>query len=317
MQATIDPTVDILVIKQETAGRQAMAVPMPIIPPRNTRMRRVVDRARQLAGDGGPLLLRGEIGVGKRVLAGLIHQWGPQLQGSCVLVQAAVGNAATSPQEIAARLGGAGSRGTLVFDEIGEFALEQQDEILALIGSHGGAGETADGARGGVKIVATSSRDLAAAAKRREFREALLSLLMDETLYLPPLRERPEDIAGLSEQMLEHFGAWYHRPGLSLEPEAKLALARHTWPENIHELRNVIEHAVLTAKRSEIGESELRLRAAADPACNRAGKFLSLDALERQHILRVIRASATLEEAARILQVDITTLWRKRHRYGI
>ena len=113
------------------------------------------------------------------------------------------------------------------------------------------------------------------------------------------------------------MGRVYHRPGLTLEPEAKRALLEHSWPGNVNELRNAIERVVLTAKRPEIGESDFRLPTVADSSCNRSGRFLSLDAMEKQHILRVIRAASTLEEAARILHVDITTLWRKRRRYGV
>ena len=168
-----------------------------------------------------------------------------------------------------------------------------------------------------VKIVATTSKDLSAAAKKAEFREELLSLLMDETLYLPPLRERPEDIASMAEQMLAHFGQLYHRPELSLEPEAKLALVRYPWPGNVHELRNAIERVALTAKSRRSGKRNSACDRPRSPAAIRSGSFLSLDAMEKQQILRVMRASSTLEEAARILQVDISTLWRKRRRYGI
>jgi NtrC-family two-component system response regulator AlgB len=168
-----------------------------------------------------------------------------------------------------------------------------------------------------VKIVATSSQDLSAAARKGALGEEILSLLMDESLYLPPLRERPEDIACLAEHMLAHFGRAYHRPGLSLEPDAKLALVRHAWPGNIHELRNAIERGALAARKPHIGEAELHLRSVPDSGGPRSGNLLSLDAMEKQHILRVIRATSTLEEAARILHVDVTTLWRKRRRYGV
>ena len=145
----------------------------------------------------------------------------------------------------------------------------------------------------------------------------LLSLLQDETLYLPPLRERPEDIAGLSERMLDQFASLYHRAAPSLEADAKRALLRHSWRGNVHELRNTMERVVLTVARPQVGEADLRLAAPTDSGCSDAGGFLSLDAMEKQHILRVIGATATLEEAARILRVDITTLWRKRRRYGV
>jgi NtrC-family two-component system response regulator AlgB len=298
-------------------GSICLAVPIPIIQPLNTRVRRVMTHARQLAGEPAPLLLRGEFGVGKRLLASLIHQWGPYPQSPCLFVRAASADSPSSAREAVERLRRTGSRGTLVFEEIGEFTLGQQGEILALIVAKD-AGDDPDATLpAGVKIVATTSNDLSVAAKKGEFCEELLSLLMDDTLCLPPLRERPEDIASLAEHMLAHFGYIHHRPGLSLEPEAKLALLRCAWPGNTHELRNVIERVALTAKKSEIEESEFHLRTVTESGRHRSGSYLSLDAMEKQHIQRVMRASSTLEEAARILHVDITTLWRKRHRYGI
>ena len=298
-------------------GSIGLAESLPIIHPHNTRMRRVADRARQLAGNPAPLLLCGEFGVGKRLLAGLIHQWGPHADSPCVVVRAASANPVSSPRDAAVRLRQSESGGTLVFEEIGEFTVAQQDEILGLIAVHDAGDDPGATLPRNVKIVATTSKDLSMAARKGEFREELLSLLMDETLYLPPLRERPEDIASMAERMLAYFGQLYHRPELSLEPEAKLALARYTWPGNVHELRNAIERVALTAKKPEIGESDFRLRPAPESGCFRSGSFLSLDATEKQQILRVMRASSTLEEAARILQVDISTLWRKRRRYGI
>ena len=295
-----------------------LALPsLAVIPPGNTRMRRLLDRARRLAGESAPLLLRGEFGVGKHVLAGLVHQWGPHPQSPCIFVRVVSAHTSPALRDAVERFRQSESKGTLVIEEIGELALAQQGEILALIAASE-AGDAAENSMAmGVKIIATTSADLSPVVKKREFRAELFSLLMDEELYLPPLRERPEDIALLAEQMLAHFGLLYHRPGLSLEPEAKLALARYPWPGNVHELRNAIERVVLAAKRREIGEADFHLRATLDSGANRGGQFLSIDAMEKQHILRVMRATATLEEAARILQVDITTLWRKRRRYGI
>jgi NtrC-family two-component system response regulator AlgB len=309
MHATIELT--------DVRGTTGLAESMPIIDPHNTRMRRVNDRARHLAGDPAPLLLCGEFGVGKRLMARSLHNWGPRANSPCILVRAASADPVSSPREAAEHLRQAGSEGTLVFEEIGEFPPAQQDELLALIAANDAGDETATMLPFHVKIVATTSKDLFAAARKAEFREELLSHLMDETLYLPPLRERAEDIVTLAEHMLTHFGHFYHRPELFLEPEAKLALVRYPWPGNIHELRNTIERVVLTAKKPAISEAEFRLRPAPESSCHRSGDYLSLDAMEKQHILRVMRASSTLEEAARILQVDITTLWRKRRRYGI
>jgi NtrC-family two-component system response regulator AlgB len=302
----------------ELRSSMGLATPIPVVRPFNTRMRRVTDRARRSAGDRSPLLLRGEFGVGKRVLAGLIHEWGPHPKSQCILVNAATKpGGVTSPRAAAERLRRADSQGTLIFEEIGEFTCAAQDEIRGLVAAGDGVNDSDEGLPTGVKIVATTSHDLSAAAQKGKFHEELLSLLMDEALYLPPLRERQEDIVNLAERMLAHFCPLYHRPAMTLEPEAKLAMARHPWPGNIHELRNSIERVVLAAHRPEIGEAELRLRPVSDSGCNGTGNYLSLDAMEKQHILRVMRAASTLEEAARILHVDITTLWRKRQRYGV
>jgi NtrC-family two-component system response regulator AlgB len=295
------------------------AVPVPPIRPANTRMRRVMDRARQLACDApsAPVLLRGEFGVGKRMLAHLIHQWGPHAAGPCILLRATCGDTPSSPRQAADLIRRRASRGTIVFEDIAEFTLAQQGEILALIAEEGTGVRTEGTIPPGIKIIATTSGDLSALVRKGAFRQELLSLLMDDTLYLPPLRERPEDIANLAEKMLAHFTHQYRRPEMLLEPEANLALVRYAWPGNVHELRNTLERVVLAAKKPEVGELELRLRSVPDPGYNRMGDLFSLDAMEKQHIQRVMRASSTLEEAARILQVDITTLWRKRHRYGI
>jgi len=273
----------------------ALASPVPIVAPRNTRMRRVLERARQLASAPAPLLLRGEFGVGKRVLASLLHQWGPHPEAPLILVRAHSADALLSPREAAERLRHSDVRGTLVFEEIGEFTLAQQGEILDLIAARTTGDHPDETLPPGVRIVATTSEDLSVAAKQGAFHAGLLSFLMDEELYLPPLRERPEDITALSEQMLAHFSHLYHRPGLSLEADAKLALERYPWPGNVHELRNALERVVLTTRKPQIGESDFRLRPAAEPGQNRTGSFLSLDAMEKQHIQRVMRASSTLD----------------------
>jgi two-component system, NtrC family, response regulator AlgB len=292
----------------------------PIIRPRNTRMRRVMDHAKQVAGSGLPLLIRGEYGVGKSMLAGLIHQWGSHSDGPCVVLRGSSDDVPGSPAEahgLIERVDVSAAGGTLVFREIGDFSLQNQAQVLRLLAmAEDRTGDESSGLNG-IKIVVTTSADLSAAAGKGSFRADLLSLLMDEAIYIPPLRERAEDVTAMAEEILMHFARSYHRPDLTLVPEARLALLRHSWPGNVPELRNTIERVVLTARRPQIGESELRLRSAHDSGCHRNGEFLSLDALEKQQILRVIRAAPTLEEAARILQVDISTLWRKRRRYGI
>lgn len=292
-------------------GMAHEALSLPWIQPGNTRVRRLIDRARQLADDPSSLLLRGEVGAGKCALARWIHHNSARRFEPCIVVRA---TSDISSDALLKMIGSIESNSpgiTLILEEIAEFSDSLQQALLKLMS----ADYTHRAIR--AKIIVTSSQDLPLAARKKVVCEDLVSRLMDESIYLPPLRERTEDITLMADHMLAYFATRYHHPVLALEPEAKLALLRHSWPGNLHELRNVMDSAALLSKRDRIGESDLRLRSVTDSSHSRSGQFLSLDALEKQHILRVLQAAPTLEEAARILHVDITTLWRKRRRYGI
>ena len=143
------------------------------------------------------------------------------------------------------------------------------------------------------------------------------------TLTLPALRERPEDIHLLAHHYLSIFGQKQRRTALTFSPAAEQAMLAHRWPGNLRELRNAVERAVILAHRDVLDLSDLGLapESASDseggaPAA-RVGALVSLEALEREHIARVVAQSPSLEAAARMLDIDATTLQRKRKRYGL
>ena len=173
-----------------------------------------------------------------------------------------------------------------------------------------------------VRLVATTSRDLEAEVRAGRFREDLFYRLNVVTLRVPALRERPEDIPLLARHYLAVFGQKQRRTTLTFAPAAEQAMAAHHWPGNLRELRNAVERAVILAPH----ECSIRgPRTSTDPSRDAdgltqpasVGALISLERLEREHIARVVAQSPSLEAAARILDIDATTLQRKRKRYGL
>jgi NtrC-family two-component system response regulator AlgB len=170
--------------------------------------------------------------------------------------------------------------------------------------------------RADVRVVAASNRNLALEVQAGRFREDLFFRLNAVQINLPPLRERREDIARLSRRFLDFFARQNRRPTPELSPAALGALLSYAWPGNIRELRNVLERAVILWP-SRIIEPEAfpeQVAAQVSPAPLLGGGF-TLEQIEREHILRVLGRTATIDEAAQILGIDPSTLWRKRKKY--
>ncbi|HTT75627.1 MAG TPA: sigma 54-interacting transcriptional regulator, partial [Candidatus Binataceae bacterium] len=170
------------------------------------------------------------------------------------------------------------------------------------------------------RIIAASNRDLEAEVAAHRFRDDLYYRLNVITLRVAPLRERKEDILPLADRLLQAATLRNRKPEMSFSPEAATAIGRYRWPGNIRELRNAVERAVVLAKSNLITpdylpDSLFRESAARDPTA--ASPRASLEEVERDHIIRVLADSLTLEDAAETLGVDVSTLWRKRKRYKI
>ncbi len=292
--------------------------------------------ARRVAPTDAAVLIRGENGTGKGVLARALHAWGRRASGPMVTVScpslspdllesdlfghvkgAFTGAIRDSPGKVAAAEGG-----TLFLDEIGDLPAPLQPKLLRFLQErrYERVGETRTRSAD-VRLVAATNRDLELAVASGAFREDLLYRLNVVELTLPPLRSRT-DLDALADGYLRFFAGQTGRKLSGFSAEARAAMRRHPWPGNLRELRNAVERAVILALGDEIGLADLPERIASGPP-DRAGSAVEvggpipLDRLEMEHIRRVLAASPSLEAAAKTLGIDPSTLYRKRKGYGL
>lgn len=296
-------------------------------------MQRALATARQAATSDVTVLLTGESGTGKNVLAAAMHRWSQRSDGPFVTIACTTLADHLLESELFGHLKGAftgawkdkpgrleaAEGGTVFFDEVGDLPAELQGKLLRFIEEHrfervGGA----DTIQVDARLIAATNRDLEADAHAGRFRQDLFFRLNVVAIRLPSLRERAEDLPALIDHLLARLCARHGRPALQLAAEAHAALLGYAWPGNIRELVNTLERAVVLARGEVIRVEDLtdRLLAPA-PAVPVSAPAASLEDLERRHIEQVLAESETLEEAAARLGINPTTLWRKRKRYGI
>ena len=296
------------------------------------RMRAALEVVQKAAAHDVAVLLRGESGTGKGVLARALHAMSPRHARPFVVV-----NCPTLSEELlASELFGhakgaftgavrdqpgrveAAEGGTVFLDEIGEISPALQAKLLRFlqektferIGEN--VTRTAD-----VRIVAATNRDLDAEVRAGRFREDLLYRLNVLEVPVPPLRERREDVLTLARGFVAFFGRAARRSGLELSPAAEKALLAYPWPGNVRELRNAIERAVILSSGQVLEPESFpeRIATQASGGVSLGGDF-TIEEIEKEHTLRVMARTETLEDAARILGIDASTLWRKRKKYG-
>ncbi len=295
------------------------------------RMRTALDLARRAAASDAAILLRGENGTGKGVLARLVHAHSkrakrPFVTENCPTLSEdllaselfghRVGAFTGAVRDQAGRVEAA-EGGTLFLDEIGEISPGLQAKLLRFVQDKEfervGENRTR---HADVRVIAATNRDLDADVAAGRFREDLLFRLNVIEIAAPALRERPEDILPLARRFIAFFARAAGRTTPELTPAAEAALLAYTWPGNVRELRNVIERATILFPARLLGPETLpeRIVAHASPT-PRLGADFTIDQIEREHIEHVVARSATLDDAARILGIDASTLYRKRKKY--
>jgi two-component system, NtrC family, response regulator HydG len=292
-------------------------------------MRELKSKINRLARATGCVLIRGESGSGKELVARALHRVSsradrPMLSVNCAAIPADLmesqlfghkaGSFTGADRDHAGYFAQA-DLGTLFLDEVGEMTLEGQAKLLRILEGHpflpvGATHEVSVD----VRVIAATNQDLQTYVRERKFREDLYYRLSVFELFVPPLRERGQDIGLLVDLFLNHFRCQHGRPGLEFSPEARDKLLGHQWPGNVRQLRNVIDSAVVLADGQQIEVGDLGLRGAV------SGELESLDLefWERRLIGEALRrAAGNVPDAARLLGIGRATLYRKVEQYGI
>lgn len=279
----------------------------------------------------GSVLIRGESGSGKELVARAIHRNGPRANRPMLCV-----NCAAIPQELMEsqlfghRKGSFTSAdrdhvgffqqadlGTLFLDEIGELTLEGQAKLLRILEGHpflpvGGTEEICVD----VRIICATNRDLREFVAEKRFREDLFYRLSVYELTIPPLRERGNDIGLLLDFFLEHFRTQHGRPKACFSSAALKRLLSYRWPGNIRQLRNVIDSAIVMAEKDEIQADELGIQDLGQD--NSSPDQLRIDHWERRLITEALkRSQGNRPQAAEMLGISRATLYRKIQEYEI
>jgi NtrC-family two-component system response regulator AlgB len=295
-------------------------------------VQKLYETATKAAASAATMLLLGESGTGKSILARALHRNSPRRDNAFVTVACPSLSRELLESELFGHVRGAftgavgetwgkvkaAEGGTLFLDEIGELPLEIQPKLLRLLQEreYERVGDTKP-RKANVRVIAATNRRLEDLVKEGKFREDLYYRLNVITVELPPLRQRPLDLPSLAQQHLKAFARQSTRSIKDFTGAAMNAMQRYQWPGNLRELRNVIERAVILSSGDKIDVNDFpdSLRGS-QPAGAMIGNRVSLEELEREHILRIIEIAASMDEAAQILGIDPATLYRKRKRYA-
>ena len=286
------------------------------------------EQVERIASTDRPILILGETGTGKSVLANWLHKHGPRADEAFVdlncagLAREFVETELFGHEKgaftgaVAAKTGllEVAHRGVLFLDEIGDVDIQVQPKLLKVLEEKRfrRMGEVRDRVTD-VQLIAATHQDLRQSIREKRFREDLYFRISTIPLTIPPLRERRDDIAPMVDFFVSRFGSEMSAPNIEVAPASMKALAGYSWPGNVRELKNVIERAILLSDRQTITPRELRFEAEEGaPTGDQAPLDMTLEDLERWHIQRVLRdENGRVEAAAKRLGIPRSSLYHK------
>ncbi|MEE0589669.1 MAG: sigma-54 dependent transcriptional regulator [Bacteroides stercoris] len=295
-----------------------------------------VSLARKVSGTDVPVLLTGETGTGKEVFAQAIHYNSKRAKQNFVAVNCSSFSKELLESEMFGHKAGSftgalkdkkglfeeADNGTIFLDEIGEMAFELQAKLLRILetGEYIKIGDTKP-TRVNVRVVAATNRNLPEEITAGRFREDLFYRLSVFQIHLPPLRERAGDVRILAKAFVKDFSVRLARPVTEITPAFLEVLEQQPWKGNIRELRNVIERSLIVCESERLDVADLPLdiqNTHYEQSDETTPGSFELSAMERRHIARVLEyTKGNKTEAARLLKIGLTTLYRKIEEYGI
>ena len=295
-----------------------------------------VSLAQKVSGTDVPVLLTGETGTGKEVFAQAIHYSSKRARQNFVAVNCSSFSKELLESEMFGHKAGSftgalkdkkglfeeANNGTIFLDEIGEMAFELQAKLLRILetGEYIKIGDTKP-TRVNVRIIAATNRNLSPEIVAGRFREDLFYRLSVFQIHLPPLRERAGDIRLLAKAFIKSFAEQLARPVVEIAPAFLEALDSQPWKGNIRELRNVIERSMIVCESGYLDIADLPFdiqNAHYEHSNDSSPGSFELSAMERRHIARVLEyTKGNKTEAARLLKIGLTTLYRKIEEYKI
>ncbi len=313
----------------EDAARLRLEGGPPLIA-QSPAMKPVIDLIERTAPSDANVLVTGENGTGKGLVAQAIHALSPRASRPMVTVNAGGVSETVFESELFGHVKGAftdaradrvgrfelADGGTLFLDEIANVPLSQQAKLLRVLA----AGEferlgSSKTRRVDVRIVSATNADIDAEVAAGRFRQDLLFRLNTIDITLPPLRDRREDIPALAAYFLDQHARRYRKRVTGFEPAAVESMLRHSWPGNVRELEHAIERSVLMARTDTIAAGDLALRRSADGATSLEN--MPLEDVEAFLIKKAVARYGSVTEAARALGLSRSALYRRLERYGI
>ena len=294
-------------------------------------MKQVREAMQRVAPSDASVLITGEHGTGKEVVASLLHAWSKRANRPLVTMNAGGLSEGVAESELFGHVKGAftdaradrigcfelADEGTLFLDEIANMPVKLQAKLLRVL-------QTGEVQRVGssrtifvdVRVISATNADLGTEIKEGRFREDLLYRLNTVEIKLPPLRERREDIMPLAGHYLTHYRGRYQKDITGFDRSAEQALASHTWPGNVRELGHAIERGVLMSGGSAISARDLGLQSA--PAPTLTPEDMTLDQAEKVFIQKVLaRHGGDVRKAAEQLGMSRSALYRRLQQHGL